>query len=163
MDTSPEYVKMCEKATGIQDAWNPNAEGDVFFIQAGLFTNGKEPGNGETIYEKGEIVFCGDGVCPYNDYPLGQVRQDGSRFSYDDGKYIWLPRQDQLQEMLENADFYNDLRSLMEWTRKGPSGEDWRSDYSSRFKSAEQLWLAFVMHEKYNKVWNGSEWREVHA
>ena len=24
--------------------------------------------------------------------------------------------------------------------------------------SMEQLWLAFVMSEKYNKIWNGKEW-----
>ncbi len=26
------------------------------------------------------------------------------------------------------------------------------------FTSMEQLWLAFVMKEKYNKVWDGEEW-----
>jgi hypothetical protein len=25
-------------------------------------------------------------------------------------------------------------------------------------ESWEQLWLAFVMKEKYNKVWNGEDW-----
>jgi hypothetical protein len=27
--------------------------------------------------------------------------------------------------------------------------------------SPEQLWLAFVMKEKYNKVWNGEDWVKV--
>ena len=26
------------------------------------------------------------------------------------------------------------------------------------FGTWEQLWLAFVMHEKHNKHWNGNEW-----
>jgi len=26
------------------------------------------------------------------------------------------------------------------------------------FNTGEQLWLAFVMKEKYDKVWNGDDW-----
>lgn len=29
-----------------------------------------------------------------------------------------------------------------------------------QFTSMEQLWLAFVMKEKYNKTWDGNEWKE---
>ncbi len=67
----------------------------------------------------------------------------------------WLPRQDQLQEMVwrENAqhtllDFYNGAGGLFNEGQK----------YWLQFISMEQLWLAFVMKEKYNKVWNGKEW-----
>lgn len=31
-------------------------------------------------------------------------------------------------------------------------------DYPKQFTSMEQLWLAFVMKGKHNKVWNGREW-----
>lgn len=31
--------------------------------------------------------------------------------------------------------------------------------HTDRVKSMEQLWLAFVMKEKFNKTWNGEEWR----
>ena len=27
-----------------------------------------------------------------------------------------------------------------------------------KFTSMEQLWLAFIMREKYQKVWSGTEW-----
>ena len=30
--------------------------------------------------------------------------------------------------------------------------------YTCRLNSMEQLWLAFVMKEKYNKIWNGEKW-----
>ena len=67
---------------------------------------------------------------------------------------IWLPRQDQLQEMIDWSafsyvvstkvkridDFYNTLKEVPE--------------------SMEQLWLAFVMKEKYQKVWDGKDWRK---
>lgn len=29
------------------------------------------------------------------------------------------------------------------------------------FTSMEQLWLAFYMHEKHNKTWNGKSWKNV--
>ena len=31
-------------------------------------------------------------------------------------------------------------------------------DYWIQFTSMEQLWLAFCMSEKYNKVWEGEQW-----
>jgi len=32
--------------------------------------------------------------------------------------------------------------------------------YSEQFTSMEQLWLAFVMKEKYGKVWDRKDWIE---
>ena len=71
---------------------------------------------------------------------------------------VWLPRQDQLQEMLEWAKkgtygvllidaFYN-------WSKKTFNPQPFGNDSMSW----EQLWLAFVMKEKYNKTWSGEEW-----
>jgi hypothetical protein len=31
-------------------------------------------------------------------------------------------------------------------------------EYFNEFSSMEQLWLAFVMREKYGKKWDGKEW-----
>jgi len=28
------------------------------------------------------------------------------------------------------------------------------------FKSMEQLWLAFYMHEKHKKIWDGKKWKK---
>lgn len=60
-----------------------------------------------------------------------------------------LERQDQLQEMID--DF------------KLPERLPWFYDFAvndvpGKFVSMEQLWLAFVMKEKYGKTWNGEEW-----
>ncbi len=63
---------------------------------------------------------------------------------------IWLPRQDQLQEMARlcvgGSNIYGRLRQITEFQMKTPH------------QTMEQLWLAFVMKEKFNKTWNGSEW-----
>jgi len=61
---------------------------------------------------------------------------------------IWLPRQDQLQEMVEGT-IYEKLGKLY---REIVAMDFYPCD------SAEQLWLAFVMREKYGKVWDGEKW-----
>ena len=69
---------------------------------------------------------------------------------------VWLPRQDQLQGMID-------------WESRGENGVYYQTDvlrdfvHSAAYKSDmpvndrwptwEQLWLAFVMKEKFNKVW----------
>ncbi len=106
MDTSETYVKMCEKATEIQEIWEPD-ENDFHF----------------TKLKKNVILK-----------PNAKI-----------GYIIWLPRQDQLQEMLGGLEQIEDYPFF---TLKGVAKID----------SMEQLWLAFVMKEKYNKIWDGSEW-----
>lgn len=80
--------------------------------------------------------------------------------------FVWLPRQDQIQEMMKD------------WVDKGWSSTpsiylvcgfarfcgfedeeaEGRSNVSIRKGSMEQLWLAFYMYEIYNKTWEGETW-----
>lgn len=64
----------------------------------------------------------------------------------------WLPRQDQLQDLLGLTDHTGvdlfDLNFFQKYVE-----HRWE-----KFKTMEQLWLAFYMiHEKY-KTWDGKEW-----
>lgn len=72
----------------------------------------------------------------------------------------WLPRQDQLQAIV--GDYNTCLEKLYWWveqgTMKSPDGDDYWGYNRSQFTSMEQLWLAYVMKEKYNKVWDGENW-----
>ena len=75
---------------------------------------------------------------------------------YFDGKghAIWLPRQDQLQEVVIG----NRTPCQLSW-----DFHYWRTNQSwghinDPCLSMEQFWLAFVMREKYSKVWIGEEW-----
>lgn len=84
----------------------------------------------------------------------------GTKIAYNAVKSIWLPRQGQLQAMITNSVpiglikvMFNKIYGVVE-PKLG-------FDYYSKFKSMEQLWLAFVMKEKYNKFWNDKEWLEV--
>lgn len=67
----------------------------------------------------------------------------------------WLPHQDQLQEMICDS---RDALTLFCNTHSIVCFE-WK--YYEQFTVMEQLWLAFVMKEKYNKIWNGEDWEEV--
>ena len=58
---------------------------------------------------------------------------------------VWLPRQDQLQEMVIGGD---DTITLTEYFLNAVSL------YCDRKLSMEQLWLKYVMKEKYGKVWD---------
>lgn len=66
----------------------------------------------------------------------------GNTYYNDTKKTVWLPTQDRLQEMLEER-----------YARAIENQNYWMS-----FTSREQLWLAFVMKEKYGKIWNGEDW-----
>ena len=64
------------------------------------------------------------------------------------GMFIWLPRQDQLQEMVESIHPFDLLNKLQDFVRVMPI---W-------CESMEQLWLAFAQKELHNKFWNGEKW-----
>ena len=65
---------------------------------------------------------------------------------------IWLPTQSQLQEMVESAECYHNrprylLTAFLKYCTE-----------SLYLASMEQLWLAFVMKEKFNKTWDGDRY-----
>ena len=77
------------------------------------------------------------------------------------GNGLWLPTQSQLQKMVEQSD--------NSYSRKNPVGkveefasfvydEFFRPTQISPQPSMEQLWLAFYMHVKFNKTWDGDKW-----
>jgi len=101
------------------------------------------------LFEKDQYSFW---VCSKWHLPV-----HSGRFFSDD---IWLPRQDQLQEMvippyknfLNAFFFFHDFLFEQMTDGEGDIPEPYK------FNSMEQLWLAFVMKEKYGKTWNGEDW-----
>jgi hypothetical protein len=126
MDTSPSYMKMCEKASEIKVYWKPDF-GDFYISLAGGISSESQP-----ITSELELGL------PY----MNQI------------KAVWLPRQDQLQEII--SDQYTEPWDLAVEFANALMGDD--SDYFNRFLSMEQLWLAYVMNQKFNKRWNGRDW-----
>ena len=124
MDTSKEYIKMCEKAVEIQKLtpidWN-DRNGSYYV----------------TSYKPNRVYMAMN---------AGNGKSRG----------IWLPRQDQLQEMVTSKNswvdyFVDSFACFVE--REYGKGSKTLNDISM-----EQLWLAFVMKELYQKTWNGTNW-----
>ena len=152
MDTSKEFILMCEKAKEIQKN-KDILEQNTYLIPA-MILGKMEIANcfqfisyGKDM-KKGWIYFF-LGTKP----PLKVMLQE-----YWD-KIIWLPRQDDLQKMyLDNRKYKINCNQMSMFF------EDWRCDELMRYGkdliawSMEQLWLAFVMSQKWGKVWDGKGW-----
>ena len=138
MDTSKEYIKMC----------------DCEEIQNHKFQMGDYLYSGH--FKKLGLYIGEDEVEGLDDfYEMFLTKQP--HFEEED---VWLPRQDQLQEMTEynDADTYSGLPIMfhMVW-------EDLRYRKLGKINrdSGEQIWLAFIM-QKHQALWTGSEWDRAH-
>lgn len=129
MDTTPEYIEMCEKAGEIQAMeWTQDQIGHLVYIKR-LDT-------------------------------LMQLDYDHKKC--DELKEVWLPRQDQLQEMAFTNDTFkfdivSNINCFNSWVK-----QNWiwgNSNDKQEYTTHEQLWLAFVMKEKFNKTWKDGEWK----
>ena len=76
---------------------------------------------------------------------------DGDLIKLDKTGKVWLPRQDQLQEMLGNME--KTLPLFYHWGRT-------LEPFIAYADSWEQLWLGLVMKENFGKVRTGQEWKE---
>ncbi len=185
MDTSEIFIKQCEKATEIQELFiqkfkqeneepYPNLTRGYWFSPKYNLDIGERGKWIKTDLQDREVVR---GQC----YCVGDFRGWGSEYwcdgqaSLEDPELIiWLPCQDQLQEMckpyLENkygryAETFEDLFLRFSQFWAGEESEGFYNgeikDYGSKFNSMEQLWLAFVMENKYGKVWNDMDWVKI--
>jgi len=82
---------------------------------------------------------------------------------YDANYYTWLPRQDQLQDMIG-------IERNIEWTIQTKYGEStWGYgsldndsgfyDETGFWDTLEKMWLSWYMKEKHNKIWDGDKWQ----
>ena len=144
MNIPKEYILQCEKAEEIQTLGFQfhTMEKESFWID--------NPPKDERM---GDIEVKDKGK---------KVKRELRAVSYSG---IWLPTQSQLQEMTDKKYFQSMVNYLIAMINKISghsitcSGEPcFRQCYYDKFTSMEQLWLAFVMKEKYNKTWDGSDW-----
>ena len=142
MDTSEKYILLCEKAEEVQKEWTDKTAQMGDFYQLGV-----------TKLNKPAICILG---CHWKECEGCTTEVDMLR-----DECIWLPRQDQLQKMLDErkttyflvedfSDFMTD--NLLEDHGDVPYTPPFRKEWGKA--SMEQLWLAFVMHEKYSKQWD---------
>ena len=141
----PVYIKQCEKATEIQK--------QKWYLSRGKRVPWED---GDMISLYGE-VFMYDG-CSHSE---GFIEPD--IYNKD---CVWLPRQDQLQEIYYDFTKLKVLyagRVFYNWFENQIDENEYNDEVSypkfrTNFTSMEQLWLAFCMHELYSKKWNGEDW-----
>lgn len=140
MDTSETYIKMCEKADEIQTLHREVRHENTGKWKSGDFWT--------TVFDcdRSRAFVVPDYLDAWADEP---------HYLHHPSEVIWLPRQDQLQEMvrLDAITLTQLLADYVIGHKLDPA--------KLPQPSMEQLWLAFVMQEKYNKVWNGEEWQFV--
>lgn len=138
MDKSATYVRMCEKAREVQGQWVQH-HGDVF------------------VADTGKIVYWISEIHKLQRVKSGFVIDTKDEVIYL-SKVIWLPRQDQLIEMAQEAGRRYDsvLQSFFNWTDT-PYEKD-AKPAKKIFPSMEQIWIAFVMQKNYGKKWTGYGW-----
>lgn len=156
MDTSEQYIKMCEEATEVQGEWIPDdwdychcKTEEWVVVLSGYETDGGYYGH-QTPSESKISYYTGS--C--DDISAGDFK----------ARHVQLPRQDQLQEMM-SGEWYGILNKFFSFAFEPEMDESdeptvyWVAhSFTKQFTSMEQLWLAFVMKEKYGKVWNNEEW-----
>ena len=126
MDKSSYYIKMCENAKVIQKQWTPDF-GDFFISMSSGLTSPCQ-----TI--------------------VSDLERKGSYLKTI--KAVWLPRQDQLQEMVIGT--YATPWDLAIAFSNVLMGDN--ASYFDNFDSMEKLWIAFIMLEKHKKKWKNREW-----
>ncbi len=161
MDTSETYIEMCD-CPEIQ-GWHHGSDPVGFLV----WKQGSRKLVCGKCEEYVESDFCPDcGSASQFEEGAWNLNQFNAIGPFLDG--IWLPRQDQLQEMVPNEGWGNDWNPTL-WPLHLAQVLDEYSDATYDYwqetgwqpESMEQLWLAFVMKEKYNKIWNGEVWDEI--
>ena len=83
------------------------------------------------------------------------VAQNGDFYYFTEDTACQLERQDQLQEMVIHFGHGHSNGGILVGLSM------FSQEYGYNETSMEQLWLAFVMKEKFNKTWNGENWLET--
>lgn len=145
MDTTDKYIKMCEQAREIQANWNISV-GDCYLKRRDC-TSPDDMASGYYIEETLTIIGSDD------DQSIVYLKRD------KDDRDVYLPRQDQLQEMIDKA--FGLFRTDGNKHRGTYGCNAWKNEetlFSGYCDTAEQALLRIVMEQKYGKVWNGEEW-----
>ena len=137
MDTTIEDIEMCENAEEIQKLW--------VFTKGDYFTSIKQ-----AEIKIGPTIV--DDFWLEDEFTKEVINKKG-----DPKEWIWLPRQDQLQDMIKIYTIF-EVRECIEDVEFTDDVDDIRHSSYGNFKSLEMFWLAYVMHERFEKTWTGSEW-----
>jgi len=160
MDKSKEYIKMCD-CEEIQKL-QPKSKGDLYYI----YIEQKVINYNHTLTEEFFEYYNCDGftygeslkggVCWHKE---GHITTEYFQDTYGGRrtkKILWIPRQDQLQDIYDlpiNMEiYYSQDNYCIKY-----SDEDESLEYVVD-NTWEKFWLCLVMWLKYNKRFNGENW-----
>ena len=139
MDTSNEYIEMCQKAEEIQKL---RIEGE------------------HLIQEDGDFFWR-----PISDKWFVSLLNVSHRMNKKND--VWLPRLDQLISIVGNDKFFEltytgwrdqkEIDPIMKTFYWDINTVDWKKE----FNTPEKMWLCFVMLDKFKKVWQEKEFRWI--
>jgi len=134
------YIKMCEMVEEVQKGWIPK-EYDYY----------RQISYNKIDKKTSKITNRLDELYLFN------KKTNNNLFNV---KRFWLPTLEQLQEMMP----VNNVTSLVKHIKGAELRYHDRFDkncvgyFTGTFYSMKELWLAFVMYEKYHKSWTGKKW-----
>ena len=134
-------INQCEQAEEIQKAWKPKM-GDWVSYNNTIQVLDTQPVYNEVMLYYNDLII-NNAICDK------KIEIHKHRITKD--KMFYLPTQEQLQEMikLKHDPYCGALLSKF---------YDWYNKNYISLESMNELWLAFVMKEKYNKIWTGEKW-----
>lgn len=147
MDETEQYIKMMEKATKIQEEWKPKMD-DIIQYKGNIMFIHQQPIAQEVIFHQTELIEN----WAYDFHDLIELYKQ----PFVKEECFWLPRQDQLQELIEPK-----MSTFLKWWRMNVSQLILKWDLIEYFEGAktpEQLYLMFYMKSRCNEVWNGEDW-----
>lgn len=170
MDLTQKYIDMSREAIKIQELWLPQ-DGDYYYGPPCM------PGCGYGVGEVDSSINIIKNVTAIDDNgdDVRVTKTLWTMFSMDLGDWwsgdipreqcIWLPKQDQLQNIAMPKNKHGNLLST--WGLHTDFTK-WYEDESLRVDDGlpnnamnwtyEQLWLGYVMNLKFNKHLNGTIW-----
>lgn len=142
MDKTEQYIKMCEKAElehemQVGDCYIHKANNDL-----GLITHRYNKDTGKV--EKEDLFQFRNLTRKCNSYDLIPSH------------IVWLPRQDQLQEIINYEYPCILIGEFHRWFTDIFIEKHF--DLDRRMWTLEQLWLGHTMYKVFNKVWDGVDW-----
>jgi len=146
MDTSKEYIRMCQEAKEVQQ----------------FFLDGRNCYAYKINVDREDEICYGDNDRSNNVATFWGLFGDDVQATGNIGEdIVWLPRQDQLQEMCFSSSDLNvyfviddvDFGGFIKFVEK-----DIATRKELLFKTMEQYWLAFIMGQRYQKKWAGDKW-----
>lgn len=143
MDRSRAYIGMCGRAQEIQRLW-AQSYGDFFVGENQRVTCWIRDHNHTTKIKSGFRVT---------------TRENIIRIC----RYVWLPRLDQLIEMAQipGRRYESVTQDFFDWSKR--SYADIAPKPGNVFNSLEQLWLGFVMQQKFGRNWQRARWRKIES